>query len=75
MDQILKINHLDIQEIRCAFNHKAVDIPANNFFTWWWSHGYDGYDYDKIPESYSNDFKEDHPSMPEKPEDNGQGKK
>jgi len=35
----------------------------------------DGYDYDKIPESYSNDFKEDHPSMPEKPEDNGQGKK
>jgi len=22
-----------------AFNHKAVDIPANNFFTWRWSHG------------------------------------
>ena len=58
-----------------AFNHKAVAIPASNFFTWWWSHGYDGYDYDKIPESYSNDFKEDHPSMPQKPEDKGQGNK
>jgi hypothetical protein len=58
-----------------AFNHKAVDVRPNNFYSWWWSHDYGGYDADKIPESYSNDFKEDHPSMPEKPEDNGQGKK
>jgi hypothetical protein len=39
-----------------AFDHKAVDIRSNRFYEWWWSHGYGGYDPDKIPNSYSNDF-------------------
>ena len=39
-----------------AFDHNAVDIPANNFDTWLWSHGYSGFPDDKIPKSYRNDF-------------------
>jgi hypothetical protein len=39
-----------------AFNHKAVDVRPNNFYSWWWSHDYGGYDDDQIPNSYSNDF-------------------
>ena len=48
-----------------AFDHNAVDIRANNFKSWWWSHSYDGFDQNQIPNSYSNDFEslKDKPKM------------
>jgi hypothetical protein len=39
-----------------AFDHNADDVPSNTFNEWWWSHGYGGYDQDKLPKTYDHDF-------------------
>jgi hypothetical protein len=39
-----------------ALDHKAVDVPSDNFHGWWWAHAYDGFPDDRLPKSYKNDF-------------------
>ena len=48
-----------------SLDHNANTIKSNNFDSWWWAHGYSGFDPSYIPESYSNDFdfSKEHPKM------------
>ncbi len=37
-------------------DNRAVDIRSNDFYDWYWPHGYFGFDQNQIPDTYSNDF-------------------
>ena len=45
------------------FDRKANTLHPYDFWSAIWPHSYSGFDPSEIPESYSNDFDETHPSM------------
>ena len=45
------------------FDRKANTLEPTDFFSSMWAHSYDGFDPSQIPETFTNEFDETHPSM------------